>query len=108
MAQSSLQEKDKITAAFQSGAFSPFPPGSNCLFSSLVVLSLGFDGVAAVSARAPTCSVGEETSADAVVILVPARVPARSVVGEVCFPRFEPTPTVKKPSAVVRSVAQVG
>ena len=47
-------------------------------------------------------------AADVVVILVPARAPARSVVGEVCFPRFEPTPAVKKPSAVVRPVSQIG
>ena len=55
-------KKNTITAALQSGAFSPFPPGSNCLFSSVVVLSLGFAGVAAVPARVPTCSVGEEMS----------------------------------------------
>ena len=77
VAQSSPQEGKKtipITAAFQSGGFSPFTPGSNCLFFSLVVLSLGlrlafrrmvfdeFAGVVAVPARVPTCSVGEEMS----------------------------------------------
>ena len=109
MAQSSPQGKqNKIKAASYSGAFSPFPPGSNCLFSSLVLLSLSVSGVAAVPARVPTCSVGEEMSADVVVILVSALAPARFVVGEVCFPRFEPTPVVKKPSAVVRPVSQIG
>ena len=76
MAQSSPQERKKtipITAAFQSGGFSPFPPGY-FLFFLLVVFSLGlwlafgkmafdeFAGVAAVPARVPTCSVGEEIS----------------------------------------------
>ena len=46
--------------------------------------------------------------ADAVVILVPAHAPARSVVGQVCFPRFELTPAVKTPSVVVRPVSQIG
>ena len=35
-----------------------------CLCSSLVVLCLSFAGIAAVPARVPTCSVGEEMSAD--------------------------------------------
>ena len=56
------KKKDKITAAFHSDIFSPFPPGSKCLFSSLVVLCLDFAGVAAVPARVLTCSVGEEMS----------------------------------------------
>ena len=95
------KRKGRVTAAFQSGPFSPFPPGSNCLFSLLVVLCLRFAGVAAVPARVPTCSIGEEMSADAVVLLV---VRTRSV-GEEMFPcGFEPTPAVKKPSAVVRPV----
>ena len=67
-------KKNKITAAFQGGGFSPFPPGSNCLFPSLGVLSSGlrlafrkmvfdeFAGVVAVPARAPTRSFGEEMS----------------------------------------------
>ena len=46
-------------------------------------------------------------AADAVVILVPARAPVHSVVGEVRFPRFEPTPAVKKPSAMSRPVSQI-
>ena len=73
------KNKNKITAAFQSGGFSSFPPGSNCLFSSVVVLCLGFAGVEAVPARIPTCSVGEEMSANVV----------------------DPMPTSKKPSAMV-------
>ena len=85
MAQRFPQKKHRVTAAFQSGASSPFLPGSNCLFSSLVVLCLRFSGVTAVSARVPTCSMGEEM-----------------------FPLwFEPTPAVKKPSAVVRPVSHV-
>ena len=44
-------------------------------------------------------------AADVVVVVLTARVSARSVVGEVCFARFEPTPAVKKPSAVVRPVS---
>ena len=67
---------------FQSGAFCPFPPGSNCLFSSLVVLCLRFSGVAAVPASVPTCSVDEE----------------------IFPPWFGPTPAIKMPSAVVRPV----
>ena len=42
---------------------------------------------------------------DDVVVVLTARVSTRSVVGEVCFPRFEPTSAVKKPSAVVRPVS---
>ena len=79
------KKKDKITAAFQSGAFSSFPPRSNCLFSSLVVLSLSFAGVAAVPAHVPTCSVREEMSS----------------------PSFDPMPTNKQPSAMVRPLSHV-
>ena len=75
-AQRSPQKKDNtITAAFQGGGFSPFPPGSNYLFSSLPLsLSLGlwpccrkmvFDelaGVVAEPARAPTRSFDEKMS----------------------------------------------
>ena len=75
------EKENKVTVAFQGGAFSPFPPGSNCLFSSLMVLRLRFAGVAAVPAGVPTCSVGEEMSANVVVLLV---VPTRSV-GEEMF-----------------------
>ena len=46
-------------------------------------------------------------AADAVVVVLTTRVSTRSVVGEVCFPRFEPTPAVKKPSAVVHPVSQI-
>ena len=67
-------KKNKITAAFQGGGFSPFPPGSNCLFSSLGVLSSSlrlafrkkvfdeFADVVAVPARVPTRSFGKEMS----------------------------------------------
>ena len=36
--QLSPEKESRVTAAFQGGAFSPFPPGSNCLFSSLLGL----------------------------------------------------------------------
>ena len=39
-----------------------FPTGFKLLVFFVVVLSLGFAGVAAVPARVPTCSVGEEMS----------------------------------------------
>ena len=101
--QLSPEKESRVTAAFQGSAFSPFPPGSNCLFSSLDVLCLRFAGVAAVPASVPTCSVGEEMSANVVVLLVLARVSTYSVVGEKMFPPwFEPTPAVRKPAAVVR------
>ena len=70
---SSRSKKDNtITSAFHAGGFSPFPPGSNFLFSSMDVLSSGlrlafrnmtfdeFAGLVAVPARVPTRSVGEE------------------------------------------------
>ena len=38
--QLSPEKESRVIAAFQGGAFSLFPPGSNCLFSSLVVLCL--------------------------------------------------------------------
>ena len=91
----SPEKKDKITAAFQSDAVSPFPPGSNCSFSSLVVLCLRFAGVAAVPARVPTHSVGEEMSAVVVENLVPARVFTRSVSEEMFSPWFDPMPMSK-------------
>ena len=47
-------------------------------------------------------------AADVVVVVLTARVSTRSVVGEVCFPRSEPTPAVKKPSAVVSPVPHIG
>ena len=61
------QKKSRVTAAFQSGVFPPFPPELNCLFSSQVVLCLLFSGVVAVQVCVPTCSVGEEMSANVVV-----------------------------------------
>ena len=86
MTQRSPQKrKGRVTAAFQSGAFSRFPPGSTCLFSSLVVLCLRFSGVAAVPAYVPICFVGEE----------------------MLRPWFEPTPAVKMPTAEVRPVSHV-
>ena len=73
MAQRSLQTREgRVTAAFQSGAFSPFPPGSNCLFSSLFFFSsLGLW---------PCCR--KVMSAVILVLLIPARVSTLSVVGE--------------------------
>ena len=76
---------------FEGGAFSPFPPGSKCLFSSLVALCLRFSGVAAV----------EEMSANVFVSS------ARSVGEEILPPWFEPTPAIKMPEAVVRSWSHV-
>ena len=107
--QRSPQKKKMLTstAAFQSGGSSPFPPGSNCLFSLLAVfLSSGsrlafrkmvFDAAVAVvislSARVPMRS---------------ARVPTHSVGEEVSPPQFEPTPKSKWPSAVVCPVSPFG
>ena len=95
MARCSPQKtKDKFTAAFQSGAFSPFPPRSNCLFSSLPFSSsLGLW---------PCCR------KVMFVVVLTSRVSTCSVVGEEMSPSwFEPTPAVKKPSAVVRPVSHV-
>ena len=97
----SPEKESRITAAFQGVAFSPFPPGSNCLFSLLIVLCLHFAGVAAVPASVSTCSVGEEMSANVAVLLVLARVSTHFVGEEMLPPWFEPPPAVKKPSAVV-------
>ena len=47
-------------------------------------------------------------AADVVAVVLTARVSTRSVVGGVCFPRSAPTPAVKKPSAVVSPVSQIG
>ena len=94
--QLSPEKESRVTAAFQGGDFSPFPPESNCLFSSLDVLCLRFSGVAAVPASVPTCSVSEEISASVAVLF------ARSVGDEIFPPWLEPTPAVKKPAAVVR------
>ena len=81
----SPEKESRVTAAFQSGPFSPFPPGPNCLFSSLMVLCLRFAEVAAVPASVPTCSVGEEMSANVAVLLVLACVSTHSV-GEEMLP----------------------
>ena len=70
------KKKDRVTAAFQSGAFSHFPPWSNCLFSSLPLsLSLGLW---------PCCR--KVMSAVVVVLLVPARVSTHSVGEEMPLP----------------------
>ena len=84
--QLSPEKETRVTAAFQGGAFSPFPPGSNCLLSSPMVLCLRFAGVAAVPASVPTCSVGEEMSANVAVLLVLARVSTHSVGEEMLHP----------------------
>ena len=42
------EKKGRVTAAFQGGAFSPLPPGSNCLLCWLGVLRLRFSWIAAV------------------------------------------------------------
>ena len=46
-------------------------------------------------------------AADVGVVVLTALVPTRSVGEEMSPPRFEPTPAVKKPSAVVRPVSQI-
>ena len=77
------KKKGRVTAASQDGAFSLCPPGSNCLFSSLNVLSLRYHGVAAV----------EE---------MPATVP---VLVEIFLFLLELAPAVKMPEAVVLPVS---
>ena len=47
-------------------------------------------------------------AADVGVLVLTAPVSTRSVVGKVCLPKIEPTPAVKKPSAMVRLVSQIG
>ena len=84
------RKKSRVTAAFQGGAFFPFPPGSNCLFCSLGVLRLRFSGVAAV----------EEVSANVFVS-------SYSVVEGILPPWLESTPAVKKPLAVVRPCSHI-
>ena len=79
------KKKGGVTAASQGGAFSILPPGSNCLFCSLNVLSLRFSGVAAV---------------------LFSRSSTLSIVGDEIFPfLLESTPAVKKPLAVIRPVS---
>ena len=92
------EKESRVTAAFQGGAFSPFPPGSNWLFSSLDVLCLRFSGVVAAV---------EEMSASVAVLLVLARVSPLSVGDEMFPPWLEPMPAVKKPEAVVRPWSHV-
>ena len=66
-----------------------------------MVLCLRFTRVAAVPVRVPTCSIGEEMSANGVVFFA-------RFVGEEMFPSwFESTPAVKIPSAVVRPVSHI-
>ena len=74
----SEKEKNTSASAFQSGGFPPFPPRSNCLFSSLAgSLSLG----------KPIASSSRE---------------------KMCFPKFELTPTSKQTSTVlVCSIPQI-
>ena len=72
-------------------AFSPCPPGSNCLFSPLNVLCLRFDGVAAI----------EEMPATVTVFV------ARSAGDEIFSPRLGPAPAVKLPEAVVFPVSHI-
>ena len=69
------KRNDKTTATFQGGGFFSFPPGSN------LSLSLW-----------PCCRKVMFDAADVVVVVLTARVSTRSVVGEVCLTRFEPTP----------------
>ena len=89
--QLSPEKESRVTAAFQGGAFFPFPPGSNCLFCSLDVLRLRFSGVAAA----------EEMSS--IVFVSFARLSTLSVVGDEIFVLWhEPTPAVKMPEVVVR------
>ena len=104
--QLSPEKESRVTAVFQSGAFSPFPSRSNCLLSSLMALCLRFAGVAAVPAGVPTCSVGKEMPANVVVLQVLARVSTHSVGEAILPPWFEPTPVVM-PSAVVHPVSHI-
>ena len=96
VSQFSPEKESRVTAAFQSGAFFPFPPGSNCLFCSLGVLRLRFSWVAAV----------EEMSS--IVFVSFACLSTLSVVGdEIFFLWLEPTPAVKMPEAMVRVVSHI-
>ena len=89
------KKKDKVAAAFQSGAFSPFPPRSNCLFSSLPFSSsLGLW---------PCCR-----KLMSAVVVLRARVSTRSVAGEEMSPSwFDPMSTNRLPSAMVRLFSHV-
>ena len=91
------EKKGRGTAAFQGGAFSSLPPGSNGLFSSLNVLSLRFDGVAAVEEVPETIAV--------LVLFSLARVSTLSIGDEIFPSLLESTPAVKMPSAIIRPVS---
>ena len=53
----SPEKEGRVTAASQGGALSLLLPGSNCLFCSLNVLCLRFDGVAAIEEMPATVTV---------------------------------------------------
>ena len=72
-------------------AFSPYPRGSNCLFSSLNVFCLRFDGVAAIEAMPATVTV----------------LAARSASDEIFSPQLGPAPAVKMPEVVVFPVSHI-
>ena len=81
------KKNSRGTVAFQGGAFSPFPPGSNRLFSSLLGLW-------------PCCR--KVLSAVILVLFSLVRVSTLSVGDEIFPPWLEFTPAIKKPLAVVR------
>ena len=87
----SPEKEGRVTAAFQGGAFSLLPPGSNCLFCSLNVSSLRLSGVAAV----------EEMPAIVTVLF------SRLVLDEIFPFLLESTPMVKMPKAVIRPCSQI-
>ena len=89
--QFSPEKKGRVSAAFQGGAFSPLPPGSNCLFCKLGVLRPRFSWIADV----------EKMSANVLVLV------DRSGGDGVLPPWLESTPAVKKPLAVVRHCSHV-
>ena len=72
------KEKKTSTSFFQNGGFFPFPPGSNCSFSSL----------------ADSLSLGKPIMS--------------SSGGKMSPPKIELTPTSKQPSTVVRPISQFG
>ena len=84
--QLSAEKESRAPAAFQSGAFSLLPPGSNCLFCSLNVLW-------------PYCR--QVVSAVILVFLT------RSVGDEISSPWLWPAPAVKMPEAVVLPVSHI-
>ena len=95
------KESNTIAAAFQGGSFSPFPPGSNCLFSLLPFSVLS--GLRLAFRKMVFGATG------GVVLLLSGRVPTEISAGKKVFPpKFEPTSTCKQPSAVVRPVSPFG